>query len=64
MPDTQYCTKTQAEQQAEAIRNYWRARGIDVETRIESHATGKQGRGSVYYVRSDIKLGAVGGGGR
>jgi hypothetical protein len=59
MPDAQYCTKPQAEQQAAAIRNYWHKRGGDVATRIESHATGKQGRGSVYYVRSDLKL-AVG----
>jgi hypothetical protein len=59
MSDAKYCTAIQAEQQAERIRQFWQKQNVDVTVWIESQPTGRRGRGSVYFVRSDIKLGVV-----
>jgi hypothetical protein len=57
MPDSNWCTKEHAQKQAEMIRAYWQKQNVAVTVWIEEVMTSK--RGSMFNVRSDIKLGAV-----
>lgn len=48
------CSEAGARKLAEALRNYWRARGYEVKARVEPVGFFQQARTVVYAVKSDM----------